>query len=230
MEAKKSSKANLENKRATFFQIGLAITLLLVLFAFEWKSPESESNNLINTNTSPLIPTDYVPITIQPENTPPPKIMVPIFSDQFEIVDNGKLVTDSFFFPEDNTKDPIEYYTPIITPEVIPIDDEIPFHIVEKAPQFQESEDLAVFSKWVFSNLVYPESAKETNLQGRITVGFTIDAEGNVTNVKVLRGIHASLDDEVVRVISSSPKWTPGKQRDRNVKVSYTFPVVFELR
>ena len=79
-------------------------------------------------------------------------------------------------------------------------------------------------------NLVYPEIAKENGVQGRVTMQFTVNPDGSVKNVKVLRGVDPSLDQEAVRVISMSPKWTPGKQRDRAVKVTYTFPVIFQLR
>ena len=84
--------------------------------------------------------------------------------------------------------------------------------------------------EWVNSQLVYPEIAKENGVQGRVTLQFTVEADGRVTNVKVLRGVDESLDKEAVRVVSSSPKWKPGKQRDRAVKVTYTFPVIFQLR
>ena len=80
------------------------------------------------------------------------------------------------------------------------------------------------------SRIVYPEIAKENGVQGRVTLQFTVNADGSVSNVKVLRGIDSSLDKEAVRVVSSSPNWTPGRQRDRAVKVTYTFPVVFQLR
>lgn len=80
------------------------------------------------------------------------------------------------------------------------------------------------------SKLVYPEIAKENGVQGRVTLQFTVEKDGSVTNVKVLRGVDSSLDKEAVRVVQSSPKWKPGKQRDRTVKVTYTFPVMFQLR
>ena len=90
--------------------------------------------------------------------------------------------------------------------------------------------DANTFSKWVNERLVYPEIAKENGVQGRVTLQFTVETNGQVTNVKVLRGVDPSLDKEAVKVVSSSPKWTPGKQRDRAVRVTYTFPVIFQLR
>ena len=107
--------------------------------------------------------------------------------------------------------------------------EEVPFAIVEQKPTFQNG-DANQFTKWVFSRIVYPEIAKENGVQGRVTLQFTIDTDGSVKNVKVLRGVDSSLDKEAVRVVSSSPKWTPGKQRNKAVRVKYTFPVVFQLR
>ena len=105
----------------------------------------------------------------------------------------------------------------------------IPFQLVEEKPSFQGG-DANQFSKWVNQRLVYPESAKEHGVQGRVTLQFTIKKDGTLTNVKVLRGIDPALDKEAIRVVSMSPKWTPGKQRDRAVPVTYTFPVIFQLR
>ena len=90
--------------------------------------------------------------------------------------------------------------------------------------------DANAFSKWVNERLVYPEIAKENGVSGRVTLQFTVNTDGSVSNIKVLRGVDPSLDKEAVRVVSMSPKWTPGKQRDRAVKVTYTFPVIFQLR
>ncbi len=105
----------------------------------------------------------------------------------------------------------------------------IPFALVEQKPMFQGG-DANAFSKWVNQHLAYPDIAKENGIQGRVTLQFTVNTDGSVSGVKVLRGVDPSLDKEAVRVVSSSPKWTPGKQRDRPVKVTYTFPVIFQLK
>ena len=104
----------------------------------------------------------------------------------------------------------------------------IPFQLVEEKPTFQGG-DSNQFSKWVNQRLIYPEIAKEKGVQGRVTLQFTVEKDGTVTKVKVLRGVDPSLDKEAVRVVSMSPKWKPGKQRDRAVPVTYTFPVIFQL-
>lgn len=106
---------------------------------------------------------------------------------------------------------------------------EIPFAMVEQKPTFQGG-DANTFTKWVFSQITYPEIAKKNGVQGRVTLQFTIDTTGAVTNIKVLRGVDSSVDKEAVRVISMSPKWEPGRMKGKPVNVVYTFPVVFSLK
>lgn len=104
----------------------------------------------------------------------------------------------------------------------------IPFQLVEEKPSFQGG-DANRFSLWVNTRMVYPEIAKDNGVQGRVTLRFTVEKDGSVTKVQVLRGVDPSLDREAVRVVSWSPKWKPGKQRGRTVPVTYIFPVIFQL-
>ena len=105
----------------------------------------------------------------------------------------------------------------------------IPFQLVETKPTFQGG-DANAFSKWVNSQLVYPDKAKEDKIAGRVVLSFKVDTDGAVRDVKVLRSAHEMLDAEAVRVISASPKWEPGRQKGEPVAVTYTFPVIFQLR
>lgn len=107
--------------------------------------------------------------------------------------------------------------------------DAIPYAFVDQKPRFQGGDPNA-FSHWVNQHLCYPYDAKKDGIQGRVTLQFSVDADGNVVDVKVLRGADPSLDKEAVRVVSSSPKWTPGKHNDKPVKVTFTFPVIFQLK
>ncbi len=144
--------------------------------------------------------------------------------------DDIKLGDDMFMILEaDNPSVAVMDYKEAEVVEEEVEEEAIPFQLVEQKPSFNGG-DANEFSKWVNSKLVYPEIAKENGVQGRVTLQFTVEADGRVTNVKVLRGVDESLDKEAVRVVSSSPKWTPGRQRDRAVKVTYTFPVIFQLR
>lgn len=102
------------------------------------------------------------------------------------------------------------------------------FPIVEQKPGFMGG-DANAFSQWVNAHLIMPKEAKENGIQGRVLLQFTVDEDGNVRDVKVAKGVHPCLDKEAVRVVSSSPKWTPGKSRGKPVPVTYTFPVIFQL-
>ena len=109
-------------------------------------------------------------------------------------------------------------------------DEPIPFAIVDEKPKFQGQDPAIEFSRWVGEHLVYPETAKENGVQGRVTLQFTVEKDGSVKKVKILRGVDPLLDQEAVRVVNKSPKWTPGKHRGRAVPVTYTFPFIFQLR
>ena len=230
MEIKKTEKASMENKRFLFTEIGMVIALLIVWGAFSYTSREKKVATLEADQTVGEVE-DMVPIT---EETPPPPEAapkIPILSDQIDIVDDNIKVDDSMFQNIEDSNEGFEIMDYIESaPEEETIEEEaIPFQLVEEKPSFNGG-DANEFSKWVNSRLVYPEIAKENGVQGRVTLQFTVNADGTVSNVKVLRGVDSSLDKEAVRVVSSSPKWKPGKQRDRAVKVTYTFPVIFQLR
>ena len=104
----------------------------------------------------------------------------------------------------------------------------ISFAAVEEKPTFNGG-DANDFSKWVNQNITYPELAKEKGVEGRVVLNFVVDENGEVKNVKVLKGVDPTLDAEAVRVVSNSPKWAAGKQNGQATKVSYTFPVLFKL-
>ena len=231
MEIKKSPKANLENKKFMFMEIGLIAALLIVLGAFEWSTTET-SVSILEEEVAVVIEEEQVPIT-QEEQLPPPEVpKEPVMSDVIDIVDDDIKVEDNFLISTEDDKSlgvEIKDYVVEQQEEEVVEEEEIPFAIVEQKPTFQ-GKDPNHFTKWVFSKIVYPEIAKENGVQGRVTLQFTIDTDGSIKNVKVLRGVDSSLDKEAVRVVSSSPKWKPGMQRNKPVRVKYTFPVVFQLR
>ena len=229
MEIKKTPKANLENKRLLFVEIGFVVALAAVLGAFEWSSKDKKADTLVAENQE-LIEEEIIPITQETPPPPPEAPKIPILSDQIDIIDDN-IKVDNDIISLDDSDDmgfEIQDYIEETVEEVVE-EEAIPFQLVEKKPSFNGG-DANEFSKWVNERLNYPEIAKENGVQGRVMLQFTVNADGSVSNVKVLRGVDPSLDKEAVRVVSSSPKWTPGKQRDRNVKVTYTFPVIFQLR
>lgn len=106
--------------------------------------------------------------------------------------------------------------------------DALHFQQVEVNPTFQGG-DANTFSRWVNQNLVYPYNCKQAGIQGRVTLTFTVNKEGQVCDIKVLRGVCEALDMEAVRVLKSSPAWTPGMAEGEPVNVTYTIPVIFRL-
>ncbi len=104
----------------------------------------------------------------------------------------------------------------------------LPFAVVENKPTFNGG-DANDFAKWVNENIKYPQEAIDENIEGRVLLKFTVDKEGNVKDVKVVRGVNELLDNEAVRVVSSSPAWGAGSQNGTPVAVNYTFPVSFRL-
>ena len=229
MEIKKSDKANLENKKLLFVEIGLVISLAITLFAFEWTSTETEVAMLEDTQEL-VLEEEIIPITQEAPPPPPAAPKIPVLSDQIDIVDDEIEVDDDLFMNlEDDSSLGVEIMDYVEVEEEVVEEEAIPFQLVEEKPSFNGG-DANQFSKWVNQRLVYPEIAKENGVQGRVTLQFTVEKDGSITKVKVLRGVDASLDKEAVRVVSMSPKWKPGKQRDRAVPVTYTFPVIFQLR
>ena len=231
MKIKKSKDANLENKKIFYLEIGLACSLAICLLAFEWGSREKQTVDQFE-EVAQVVEEEEIINTMVETPPPPPEIpKVPVLSDQIDIVDDDAEVDDDMFMNlEDDANTGVEIMDYVEAVEEEQIEEEaIPFQLVEEKPSFQGG-DANKFSKWVGKNLVYPEIAKENGVQGRVTLQFTVETNGKVTNVKVLRGIDPSLDKEAVRVVSSSPAWKPGKQRDRAVRVTYTFPVIFQLR
>ena len=229
MEIKKTEKASLENKRLIFAELGLIAALLVVFAGFE-SSTRAKEVALLQGNIKIDDEDDIMAI---PLDTPPPAPeapVLPMLSDDLVIVDNDVTV-DLDFQSLDDTDIPVdiqEYARQEVVEEEVE-DDPIPFVAVEQKPTFNGG-DANGFARWVNSRLVYPEVAKDNGIEGRVTLQFTIGKDGHLVDVKVLSAPDESLAQEAVRVVSSSPKWEPGRQRDRAVKVSYTFPVIYRLR
>ena len=230
MEIKKSSRASLENKRLLFIETGLVLSLALVYGLFEW-SVKASPVALLEDNTRLVEEDDILSVELDTPPAPPSLPDIPVISDVLEIVkDDVDLDIDFQDLTEENGQTfSIQPYQLADVPEEEDTDEVIPMVIVETKPSFNGG-DANEFSRWVNSRLVYPETARELGVQGRVTLQFTIGTDGRVSGVRVLKGADPLLDEEAVRVVSSSPKWTPGRQRDRAVKVSYTFPVIFQLR
>ena len=219
----KTKKANLESKKFIFFEIGIIIALLMVLFAFEYKSYESSGYEMIRREFVD-IPEDIVPITeqkVKPPPPPPPKQVtkITIVEDDVEVDDEIIIDVEA----DDNTE--MFEYTPDEEDEEI---DELEiFTIVESLPEFPGG--VVELYKFLNKNIKYPPFAKEANIQGNVFVNFVIEQDGNISNIIILRGIGGGCNEESIRIVKIMPKWSPGKQRGRPVRVSFNLPVKFTL-
>jgi protein TonB len=225
MEIKKSKKADLERKRSLFLEIGLVCSLAVVLVAFEWTS-RPKDNQLLMSMQSGDAEEDIIPVTRQQQEQPPPPPPPPQVIEVINIVEDDVDIDEVDFESMDADEDTEFDFVPIAEEEEA--EDEV-FFIVEDMPLFQggPKDD---FRKYIQENLQYPQIAAENGISGRVFVQFAVNAKGEVCDVVVVRGVDPALDKEAVRVVKSSPKWTPGKQRGRPVKVQFTFPIVFVLQ
>jgi protein TonB len=227
MDLKKSPRADLENKRVIFTEIGLVIGLALMLVAFEWKSYEKTTVE-VTTRQVENVAEDMIPITEQKVKPPPPApvaqvVKINIVEDNVEVDDNISIDVEA-----DQNTEVQEYVAPVKVAEEESAEEVQIFMVVESMPEYPGGE--AALYAFLAENIKYPQMAKESGIQGRVFVTFVVERDGRVTDVRVLRGIGGGCDEEAIRVVQSMPKWTPGKQRGKSVRVQYNLPVKFTLQ
>lgn len=229
MEIKKSPKADLENKRSMFLQIGFVVAIGLSLFAFEYNFGEEKETQDFATKT--VIAEEEIVQTNQQEQQQQQPEVAPqqIISDVLKIVRNDVKVSNELDLSMEDTKEAAPITIPTVSKKEEVVEEEEPFLVVEDMPTFNGKEAAIGFREYVGKNLKYPDVAQENGIQGTVFISFVVEPTGSVTNVKVLRGVDPALDKEAIRIVQSSPKWSPGKQRGKSVRVSFTFPIKFQL-
>ena len=227
MEIKKSPKADLKNKRGLLLEIGLVVSLLLVIGAFSY-TPEEKRIEKVDLQ-APIVEEQIVEITRQDQKPPetPRKVEVKVIADLLQVVTNDTKITTEVDFTEFDEDVDVVQTVGVVEEEVV--EDDQPFLIAETMPSFQGG-DLNTFRAWVQQNVKFPQIALENGIQGRVVLSFVIEKDGRLTNIQVLQTPDRSLSDEAIRVLSKSPKWTPGKQRNQVVRVKYTLPVDFRVQ
>lgn len=223
MEPKKNPEADLEKKRGLYMQIGLAVALVVVLGAFEYRSYEKVISSLGDFN----LEADWeeeIENTFREEKPPPPPPPPP---DEIVIVEDEEEIENEIEIEDTESDEDME-----VIEEEEEASDEV-FMIVEDMPRFQGCNDdqctQKEIMKYIGTKTKYPAIAKENNITGRVFVSFVVDKNGKVTKVKVLRGVDKYLDAEAIRVIQSMPTFKPGKQRGKSVNVQYNVPINFQL-
>ncbi|MFC2080714.1 energy transducer TonB [Bacteroidota bacterium] len=227
MELKKSQKADLEGRRGIFFQIGLVVVLGITLLAFEWSSRPNLENTLGELADMDL-EEEIIPITRQQEVKPPPPPPPPKVTEVLNIVEDDVEIEDELIIEDAEADQDMEIEI-VEFEEEEEVAEELIFFIVEDMPSFQ-GKGQEGFRSWIAKNLRYPEIAAENGISGKVYVQFAVNSKGQVVDAVVVRGVDPALDKEAVRVVMSSPKWAPGKQRGKAVKVQFTFPINFVLQ
>ncbi len=227
MEVKKSPKADLENKKSVFMQIGLVVTLAIVLIAFEWTTTDVDASQFEMVEELEA-EEEIMPITRQEEVKPPPPPPPPKVADVLNIVEDDVELDEELDIEDTEMEENTEIDFSDLAMEEEESDDAPVFFIVEDMPEFPGGEE--ALRKYIAQSVKYPVIAQENGIQGRVYVSFVVNTKGKVTDVKIARGVDPNLDKEAIRVVQAMPAWKPGKQRGKAVKVSYTVPINFVLQ
>lgn len=223
MEEKKTPKADLNRKTGLHLSIGLVISLAVVTLAFEWKSYDDTGLVDLGTVENDFEDVMEIPPTEQPP-PPPPKIQQPEIievPDEEEIEEEIEIDLDVEITEDTQIEEMVFEEAP--EEEAT---DEI-FMVVEDQPTPQGG--MQAFYEYVGKNLEYPAQARRMGVEGKVFVQFVVNTDGSLTDVKAIKGIGAGCDEAAVEVVKSAPKWNPGKQRGRAVRVRMVLPITFRL-
>jgi len=210
--------------------IGLVFTLAVTLFAFEWTSKETSASSLGKVQAQ-AVEEEIIPITRQEEVKPPPPPPPPKVVEFLNIVDNDADIDDELQIEDSEAdKETVIDVAPVLQTSNKEEEDEEAqvFFIVEEMPEFPGGE--LALRKYIANSIKYPVIAQENGIQGKVYVTFVVDKDGGISGARVARGVDPSLDKEALRVVNALPKWKPGKQRGKPVRVSYTVPINFVLQ
>ena len=222
METKKDPKADIYSKRGLFLNMGLAISLLVVLVAFNWRSYDLGLADLGSLEEIFEEPIEIPPTEQRPPPPPPPIIPPEIIEvpDEQEIVEEIVEIDLEFDETEEILPESDVYGDEESTSEI--------FLIVEQQPV--PIGGMKAFYEYVRKNLKYPAQASRMGVEGRVYIDFVVEKNGSLSQIGILKGIGAGCDQEALRVMRACPlKWKPGKQRGKPVRVRFRLPITFRL-
>ncbi len=236
MEPKKNPKADLTRNSGLYFAIGLALVLFITWQAIEWKTYEKNEAFEYALNVDEELE-EEIPITEQINTPPPPP--PPAAPEVIEVVEDEEEVEETVIESTETDQEEEIVEVEDVEVEEEELDVDVPFAVIEDVPIFPGCEGRPksqqrdcfqeMMQKHIRKHFRYPEIAQEMGIQGRVSVMFTIDKDGSITNVR-MRGPDKSLEQEAARIISKLPKMTPGKQRGRPVRVPFSIPINFRLQ
>ena len=237
MEIKKSKKADLEKTRGTSMLIGYIVALAVMFAAFEWTTRDYVETEPVVYAAYAQMEEEIVPIT-QPIFTaaPPPPADAPQVAEILDIVENDEEIVEEKIETSESTTEAIsgpvaQVSGPVATGPVVveeASDEGEIFQVVEQMPEFPGG--MQALMAYLSKNIKYPSVAQDNGIQGRVLVSFVVNKDGSIVDPEVIKSVDAALDKEAMRVIKAMPKWNPGKQRGKTVRVKYTVPVLFRLQ
>ena len=239
MEIKKSKKADLEGQKGTNLLLGYIVALSALFVCFEYTTREYADASPVMYVPYAAMEEEVVPVT-QPIFTvaPPPPAEVPQVPEVLEIVENDEEIEEEEIQSSEATESAISGPTAPVqgavavmqgppTVVVEETDEDDIFQVVEDMPEFPGGMEALL--AYLGKNIKYPSIAQDNNIQGRVIVEFVVNKDGSIVEPRVIKSLDASCDKEAIRVVSTMPKWKPGKQRGKPVRVKYTVPVLFRL-
>ena len=222
----KSPRATLEDKKFIFVLMGFIVALSVLYIGFEWTAKEVVVHEIVQTNLWEDDDLDIIQ-TAEPPPPPPPPPPQEIILEVLNVVDDETEVESIAELIREDFTEIVEIRAPVVAP-IEEEDENVVFMVVETPPSFPGG--MQALHRWLGQNINYPPIAQEHGIQGRVILQFTVNTDGSIVDIEVVRGVDRSLDREAVRVVQAMPKWTPGKQSGRQVRVRFTLPVNFVLQ
>jgi len=227
MELKKNPKADLEDKKGLFLEVGLVVALILALVAFNVKKYDAEVVEVAQRTAINEI--EDVIIQTAEDTPPPPEPEAPEVVTELVVVENDAEIKNELGIVDmgDNADKAQEEFVPVEIEEEVVVEEEEIFQVVEEEPEFPGG--MEALYRYLGESIKYPQLAKENNIEGKVYVTFVVEKDGSIANPRILRDIGGGCGQEAVRVVKAMPKWKAGKQRGKNVRVQFNLPVSFKL-
>lgn len=224
MELKKNPKANLENRKSLFMEIGLiiALGLVIIMFSVSQTKKEIDIDSVVEQAAEVIEEIEVTKEEVKPVE---------------QVKQNNTVITDIINIVSNDTNIEIEtifedFDTDMEIPEIEFVEEELdetpPVIRAEKMAAFQGG-DVSTFTNWVKARIKYPAEAMEFGIQGRVIIEFVVEKDGRITNIKTLQAVDQSLADEAIRIMKTAPRWEPGSNRNIPVRLVYRVPIDFKI-
>ena len=228
MEVKKAPVADLEGKKTTWLLVGYISILAVLFIAFEWTKRDKIDTGEIIEAPMLTFEEEIIPITMQEKPVAPVPVEAKQISETIEIVEDDAEIEETIIASDEDMGEVVEIQNIENVVVAEPEKEEEIFQVVENMPEFPGG--MAELMKYLQKNIKYPTISQENGVQGRVIVQFVVNRDGSIVDPVVLRSVDPYLDKEALRVVKAMPKWKPGEQRGKPVRVKFTLPVQFRLQ